>query len=150
MATTRDRPAGVPTVSQVVLDTTDVRGLAEFYRELFALDYREGDEPPPPGEPDVPGRDWLVLRNPGGVQLAFQQTEALPASTWPAADVPQQLHLDCTVPDRAAFELAHERALALGAVLRLDRSDDPDEPLHVYADPAGHPFCIFVSGPGEP
>ena len=23
-------------------------------------------------------------------------------------------------------------------------TDDEDEPLHVYADPAGHPFCIFV------
>jgi hypothetical protein len=27
----------------------------------------------------------------------------------------------------------------------LDRSGDPDEPLYVFADPAGHPLCIFVS-----
>jgi hypothetical protein len=27
----------------------------------------------------------------------------------------------------------------------LDRTDDPDEPLWVFADPAGHPFCIFVA-----
>jgi hypothetical protein len=27
----------------------------------------------------------------------------------------------------------------------LDRSRDPDEPLYVFADPAGHPLCIFVS-----
>jgi len=27
----------------------------------------------------------------------------------------------------------------------LDRSDDADEPLYVYADPAGHPFCVFVA-----
>jgi len=27
---------------------------------------------------------------------------------------------------------------------RYDRSADPDEPLRVYADPAGHPFCVFV------
>jgi hypothetical protein len=33
----------------------------------------------------------------------------------------------------------------LGARLLLDRSDDQDEPLRVYADPAGHPFCIFVA-----
>ncbi|MGW0888897.1 VOC family protein, partial [Micrococcus luteus] len=25
-----------------------------------------------------------------------------------------------------------------------DRSDDEDEPLYVFADPAGHPFCVFV------
>jgi hypothetical protein len=30
--------------------------------------------------------------------------------------------------------------------LRLDRIDDGTEPLRVYADPAGHPFCVFVAG----
>ena len=34
--------------------------------------------------------------------------------------------------------------LALGATLLLDRTDDQDEPLYVFADPAGHPLCIFV------
>jgi hypothetical protein len=29
----------------------------------------------------------------------------------------------------------------------FDRFDDPVEPLYVYADPAGHPFCIFVAPP---
>jgi hypothetical protein len=23
--------------------------------------------------------------------------------------------------------------------------DDPEEPLRVYADPAGHPFCIIAA-----
>jgi hypothetical protein len=23
--------------------------------------------------------------------------------------------------------------------------DDPDERLYVFADPAGHPFCMFVA-----
>jgi hypothetical protein len=45
----------------------------------------------------------------------------------------------------ADLDAAHERTLRLGARLLLDRSDDPEEPLRVYADPAGHPFCIFVS-----
>ncbi len=58
--------------------------------------------------------------------------------------MPQQLHLDCTVPDVAELDRQHDRALALGARLLLDRSDDPDEPLRVYADPSGHPFCLFV------
>ncbi|MFD6134402.1 VOC family protein [Isoptericola sp. NPDC056618] len=134
----------VPTIRQVVLDTTDARRLAEFYRELFGLAYRAGDEPPGPGQPDERGADWLVLRNPGGVPLAFQQVASLPPTTWPDDGVPQQLHLDATVPDVAALDRQHERALALGARLLLDRSDDPEEPLRVYADPAGHPFCLFV------
>ena len=56
------------------------------------------------------------------------------------------LHLDTTVPTLDDLRCQHERALALGARLLLDRSDDADEPLYVYADPAGHPFCIFVAG----
>lgn len=127
-----------PTIVQVVLDATDVRTLAEFYRGLFGLEYRPGDEPEN-GE-----KDWLVLRSGSGVPLAFQQVDALPEATWPEGPIPQQLHLDTTVPDVAELDVQHERALALGARLLHDRSDDPEEPLRVYADPAGHPFCIFV------
>jgi Glyoxalase-like domain len=131
---------------QVVLDTTDARGLAEFYRELFGWAYRPGDERPAAGQDDPKGRDWLVLRAPdGGVGVAFQQVAELPASTWPEGGVPQQLHLDLTVPDPAGLLAAHERVLGLGGRLRYDRFDDPAEPLRVYADPAGHPFCIFVA-----
>ncbi|MGY4642412.1 VOC family protein [Cellulomonas sp. URHB0016] len=133
-----------PTIRQVVLDTTDARGLAEFYRALFGLRYRDGDSPPADGEPDPNGKDWLVLRGGDGVPLAFQQVATLPPATWPEGPVPQQLHLDATVPDLAALEAQHERALALGARLLYDRSHDPLEPLRVYADPAGHPFCLFV------
>ena len=139
-----DRP--LPLLRQVVLDTTDARGLAEFYRRLLGLRYRPGDEPPADGEPDPRGEDWLVLRAPSGAGLAFQQVAELPEATWPEGPYPQMLHLDLTVPDLAALSAQHERALALGARPLLDRTDDPDEPLFVYADPAGHPFCIFVAG----
>ncbi|MGH8823569.1 MAG: VOC family protein [Jiangellaceae bacterium] len=136
---------GFPELVQVVLDTTNARGLAEFYRRLLGLRYRPGDEPPVAGEPDPSGEDWLVLRDPAGNnRLAFQQVAALPEATWPEGPVPQQLHLDLSVPTTAELDVQHERALALGARLLGDRSDDPEEPLRVYADPAGHPFCIFV------
>jgi catechol 2,3-dioxygenase-like lactoylglutathione lyase family enzyme len=135
-----------PRFRQVVLDTTDARALAEFYRQLLGLDYRPGDEPSAAGQPDPSGQDWLVLRNPaGGVGVAFQQVAELPRATWPTGAHPQQLHLDLTVPTIADLDAQHERALALGADMLYDRSEDPDEPLRVYADPAGHPFCIFVS-----
>jgi catechol 2,3-dioxygenase-like lactoylglutathione lyase family enzyme len=134
---------GFPELRQVVLDTTDARLLAEFYRQLLGFRYRPGDE-----HPDPAGDDWLVLRDaPGRTQVAFQQVAALPEATWPEGPVPQQLHLDLTVPTKADLDAQHDRALALGAQLLEDRSEDPDEPLRVYADPAGHPFCIFVSGP---
>ena len=136
-----------PLLRQTVLDTTDARGLAEFYRELLGWRYRPGDEPPADGAPDPNGSDWLVLRNPGGgPQLAFQQVDTLPPPSWPANEpVPQQLHLDTTVPTKTDLDEQHDRVLRLGGRLLYDRSDDPDEPLRVYADPAGHPFCIFVT-----
>jgi catechol 2,3-dioxygenase-like lactoylglutathione lyase family enzyme len=131
---------------QVVLDTTDARALAEFYRQLLGFRYRPGDEPPPAGEPDPRGTDWLVLHDDAGsMRLAFQQVPDLPEATWPEGRVPQQLHLDLTVPAVADLDHQHDRALALGARLLMDRSADPEEPLRVYADPAGHPFCVFVA-----
>jgi hypothetical protein len=139
---------GFPAFRQVVLDGMDARALAEFYRQLLGLAYRPGDEPPAAGQPDPRGVDWLVLRAPdGGVGLAFQQVGSLPPATWPEGPIPQQAHLDLTVPDVESLDAQHERAIALGARLLRDRSADPEEPLRVYADPAGHPFCIFVAGP---
>lgn len=63
---------GYPEFRQVVLDCTDARALAGFYREFLGLHYRPGDQPPPAGEPDPAGADWLVLRGISGArQLAF-------------------------------------------------------------------------------
>ncbi len=135
-----------PLIRQVVLDATDVRTLAEFYRLLFGLQYRPGDEPPAPGVPDPKGEDWLVLRSPEGAPvLAFQQVPDLPAPTWPDGPLPQMLHLDTTVPTLADLLAQRQRALDLGARELYDRSHDAQEPLFVLADPAGHPFCIFVA-----
>jgi catechol 2,3-dioxygenase-like lactoylglutathione lyase family enzyme len=132
-----------PKLLHTAIDTTDCRGLAEYYRELLGLRYRDGDEPPADGSVD--DADWLVLVDGSGVRkLAFQQVDRLERTTWPEHDVPMQMHLDLTVGSRDELERQRERAEALGATLRLDRTDDPDEPLYVLADPSGHPFCIFV------
>jgi len=51
------------------------------------------------------------------------------------------MHVDHRATDP---EAPHARAIELGA--RLLRDDDPvanpDDGFRVYADPAGHPFCI--------
>jgi catechol 2,3-dioxygenase-like lactoylglutathione lyase family enzyme len=133
-----------PHLLHTVLDTTEPRRLAEFYRQLLGLRYRPGDDPPGDATPDV--ADWLVLVDGDGTpKLAFQQVERLTRTTWPDHDVPMQLHLDMTVRDVEELERQRARALELGAELILDRVDDPDEPLYVFADPSGHPFCIFVA-----
>lgn len=53
-----------------------------------------------------------------------------------------------SVGDRAELDVQHERAIALGATLVLDRSADPREALRVYSDPAGHMFCLLVGAAG--
>jgi catechol 2,3-dioxygenase-like lactoylglutathione lyase family enzyme len=136
--------AEYPQLLHTVLDTTRPRELAEFYRQLLGLSYRPGDESPADGAPDE--ADWLVLVDSDKVRkLAFQQVEHLPRTTWPKHDVPMQLHVDFTVTSDVELHRQRERAEALGAELLLDRTDNPDEPLFVFADPSGHPFCIFVA-----
>ncbi|WP_354002572.1 VOC family protein [Ruania halotolerans] len=84
--------------------------------------------------------DWhmvIVDRQPRvGVQLA---PEHIPPR-WPDGSPPQQIHLDLWVED---FPTAHARVMELGAeVLQpVVESDAPDR-FQVYADPAGHPFCL--------
>jgi hypothetical protein len=85
---------------------------------------------------DADGR-WVI-----GVQLAPNH---LPPE-WPNGN-PQQIHLDLHVED---FADAHDEAIALGARL-LQAADDLtiDEGFQVYADPAGHPFCLGWGQPNE-
>jgi hypothetical protein len=50
------------------------------------------------------------------------------------------VHLDLWVDDLAA---AHAEVMALGAELLQAAPDlDAEEGWQVYADPAGHPFCL--------
>ena len=131
-----------PHLLHTAIDTTDARGLAEFYREFLGLRYRPGDEPPSDGSED--DDSWLVLIDAdGNRKVAVQRVDSLPRSTWPSHEVPMQLHLDFSVSSRDELERQKERAIALGATVLLDRTEEP-EGLYVLADPAGHPFCILT------
>jgi predicted enzyme related to lactoylglutathione lyase len=84
--------------------------------------------------------DWHTVSDAAGTpRIGVQRAPGHRQPEWPDG-TPQQLHLDLYVPDLAA---AHEDVVALGArVLRA--ADDPAaaEGFQVYADPAGHPFCL--------
>ena len=65
---------------------------------------------------------------------------------WPDG-APQQVHVDLHVEDPKD---AHELAMTLGARLLLAAPDlDSTEGHQVYADPAGHPFCIGWGHPSH-
>ena len=85
--------------------------------------------------------DWHSVIVDGEWRLGFQLAPNHVPPVWPDGPQQQQIHLDVWVDDLAE---AHERALALGARL-LKPADDPatrHEVFQVYADPAGHPFCL--------
>jgi predicted enzyme related to lactoylglutathione lyase len=84
--------------------------------------------------------DWhMVLVNGApavGVQLAPNHVPP----DWPDGMPQQQIHLDLWVDD---FEAAHDKVMSLGAkVLKPAEDTDAPDNFQVYADPAGHPFCL--------
>jgi predicted enzyme related to lactoylglutathione lyase len=116
----------------VALDCLDPMRLAEFYAELLG-----GQMVVDPQDPD-----WVEVRGFGGTPLAFQRVDGYRPPQWPGQQQPQQVHLDFDVDDIEADE---KRVLGLGATV-LERTDQlrPEANWRVYADPAGHPFCLCL------
>jgi hypothetical protein len=95
-----------PVLVHTALDATDCRGPAEFCRQFPGLRYRPGDEIPTDGSDDDP--DWLVLLDPTAHRVfAFQEVPALTRPTWPAHDVPKQMHHDFRVPNIDELQRRH-------------------------------------------
>jgi catechol 2,3-dioxygenase-like lactoylglutathione lyase family enzyme len=105
----------------VILDCPDPAALAGFYAELLGqpITYQSADFA-------------VVAANDTTSGLAFQLVPGHRAPTWPDPAIPQQVHLDVMVEEPVT---AGPQVLALGAT-RLDGEN-------VYADPAGHPFCLI-------
>ncbi|MFI6340143.1 VOC family protein [Streptomyces sp. NPDC050535] len=124
--------APVARMRSVVLDCPDPRALARFYAHVVG------------GTPQAEDDDWVVLPVPDGTRLAFQRAEGFVPPQWPRADHnSQQFHLDFDAGSTwEAIDAAQEKVLALGArPLDLD-DEDGKRDFRVYADPAGHPFCL--------
>ena len=135
-----------PTLIGPVIDAVDARAVGEFWRLLMGFRYRRGDEPPAAGGADIAATDWLVLTDESGrAQMAVQAVAELPSTTWPSPGVPQQIHLDLMVGTTEELAAQHDRVLALGGTVLDDRRDSEEESIIVFADPAGHPFCILVA-----
>jgi catechol 2,3-dioxygenase-like lactoylglutathione lyase family enzyme len=113
----------------LVIDCPDPDRLAAFYAALLGhrVTYRSPDFVVVASADDTSG-------------LAFQLAPDHEPPDWPDPHRPQQMHLDVMVEDLDEGEAA---VLALGA-RRLDAGD------HVYADPAGHPFCLIRRPPWAP
>ena len=84
--------------------------------------------------------DWHMVNVDGRPRIGVQLAPDHVPPEWPGGS-PQQVHLDLWVDDPDA---SHEHVLSLGATLLKEVEDDGDAPdaFRVYADPAGHPFCL--------
>ncbi|MFC9177473.1 MULTISPECIES: VOC family protein [Streptomyces] len=115
----------IATLGAVVLDCPDPAALAHFYADLIGGTVKDD------------GGRWVDLVDAPGTPLAFQATPGFVPPRWPRPDGSQQFHLDLTVED---LDAAEREVLALGA--RPLDTKDRKRSFRVYADPAGHPFCL--------
>jgi predicted enzyme related to lactoylglutathione lyase len=110
----------------IVLDAPDLAAESSFWAALLGGTVDADD-------------DWHSVMVDGEWRLGIQLAPNHVPPEWPEG-TPQQIHLDLYVDD---LKSAHEEAISLGARL-LKPADDPNsaEGFQVYADPAGHPFCL--------
>jgi hypothetical protein len=85
--------------------------------------------------------DWHSISVDGEPRMDIQLAPNHVPPDWPHGE-PQQAHLDLYVDDIAT---AHAEAMALGARLLKSADMEATEGFQVYADPAGHPFCLCWS-----
>lgn len=83
--------------------------------------------------------DWHTVLVEGAPRIGVQLAPDHIRPQWPEGQ-PQQVHLDLVVEE---IEPAHERVMDLGAaLLQPEAENDSPNAFRVYADPAGHPFCL--------
>ncbi len=105
------------------VNAADALTLARFYGDITAATA-------------VGSSQWAAVSGPNGF-ITFQQVDDFRPPTWPGGPAPTQLHLDFLVDD---LDAAGTRVVKAGATL-LGSQPNSDHCL-VYADPAGHPFCL--------
>ena len=111
----------------IVFDADDIHAESAFWAGVL-----EGKVKADKGWHDVLDAD-------GEWRLAVQHAPGLVRAQWPDG-TPQQIHLDLLVDD---ITTAHAEVMALGAtVVGPARTFDSRAGFQVYADPAGHPFCL--------
>lgn len=120
--------------SLTALDCPDPAALAAFYSRLTGFTFQPLDDV------SAAQMDWIEIGNDAGNRLAFQKVASYVAPTWPEGPVPPQVHLDFDVDD---LDEGEAFVLSLGA---RKPSFQPGDSFRVYLDPAGHPFCLVLSG----
>jgi predicted enzyme related to lactoylglutathione lyase len=83
--------------------------------------------------------DWHMVMVDGAPRVGVQLAPDDVPPDWPDGSPPQQIHMDLWVDD---FPTAHDRVTSLGAKVLQEAVRGEGDSFQVYADPAGHPFCL--------
>ena len=83
--------------------------------------------------------DWHMVMVDGAPRVGVQLAPDHVPPDWPDGSPPQQIHMDLWVDD---FPTAHDRVTSLGAKVLQEALRGDGDSFQVYADPAGHPFCL--------
>ena len=111
-------------LSSVTLDCPNAGDLAAFYADITG------------GKVTFVNDAWATVNGPGG-RIEFQTAPGYTPPTWPDPTSSMQMHLDFYVDD---LDAAEARVLAAGATKYYFQPND--DHCYVFADPAGHPFCL--------
>jgi hypothetical protein len=116
-------------LGSIALDCADPTALGEFWAKLLQ------------GEVAFSSDDFVAVKA-DRIWLSAVRIENYRMPSWPDGNVPKQMHLDLAVDDLVQAEV---EAIRLGAV-RAEVQPAQDRYL-VFADPAGHPFCLSTQIP---
>ncbi|GAA1436987.1 VOC family protein [Microlunatus lacustris] len=111
-------------LSSVAVNCPDATQLAKFYADITG------------GEVTFAHAAWATVSGSGG-RIDFQTVEDYSPPQWPGPLSSALVHLDFLVDDLVA---ADARVCRAGAT-RYDEQPNAEHCL-VFADPAGHPFCL--------
>ena len=83
--------------------------------------------------------DWLTLQWEPVGRFSFHRVEGHVSPQWPGETGQQQVHFDLLVDDLQAASATVERA---GGTPLTEVMDPGPKAWRIFADPAGHPFCL--------
>ncbi len=115
----------------MTIDCADPRPVAEFWAAMLG------------GEVTFTAIGNGLVRS-DSISVAAMRVDDYVAPTWPAGDIPKQLHLDLGVAD---LDAAQTEAVRLGA--RPASVQVAPDQRRVLLDPAGHPFCLTTLIPEQ-
>lgn len=121
--------AGIGTITALVMECADAAQLARFWSRTLGAEIVECRD------------DWAWLAHHAHGRICFQTVPGYQPPKWPGGQGAQQMHLDVLVAD---LEEATRNVLAWGATALTVVLDPGPKEWRVFADPAGHPFCLVT------